>query len=127
MVIANRIFEDHVIYINCIFDWFVEYNIAIKGSKCFISYLLAIVLNQKVNVYGFSIIEDCFTILSKIAFPKNAQDLKRFLNITKHLEYYCKDYISVIKPLQKRKTQLLKGAFYKGRARFNFAVKSSFE
>lgn len=71
MVITNRTLKNHVIYINYIFDQFVEYNIIIKGSKCFISYSSAIILDQRVDIYSLLITKDRFTILSKITFPKN--------------------------------------------------------
>lgn len=99
MVIANCIFEDYVIYIGRVFNRFVEYNIVIKGSKCFIGYLSTIVLNQKVNAYSLFTHENRFIVLSKIAFPKNIWDLKHFLSIIGHFRYHYKDYASIIRSL----------------------------
>lgn len=127
IIITNRTLEDHIIHIDCIFNRFVEYNITIKNSKCFINYPSTIVLNQRINIYNLSTIKNRFAALSKIAFPKNTQDLKHFLSITGYFRYYYKDYANVIEHLQKRKIQLLKGRFYKSRAKFNFIVKSSFK
>lgn len=127
MIITNHTLKDYIIYINRIFDQFIKYNIIIKNSKYFINYLLAIILNQRVNVYSFSITKNRFAILSKIVFPKNAQNLKYFLDITGYFKHYYKDYANIIKPLQKRKTQLLKGTLYKCKVKLNFTIKSNFE
>jgi hypothetical protein len=57
IVIASKTLPDHLHYIKLVLSRFVEYNIAIKGSKCFFGYPSATVLDYKVDSLGISIIQ----------------------------------------------------------------------
>ena len=65
IVIASCIFEDYITYLKQAFTCLIKYNIAIKGKKCFISYLLAIILGYQVNSFKL------LTIKKKLAAIKN--------------------------------------------------------
>jgi len=50
------------------FSCLIEYNIAIKGKKCFISYLFAIVLRCYVNSFKLLTIEEKLAIIKNLLF-----------------------------------------------------------
>jgi len=59
----------------------VRYNIAIKGKKYFISYLLATVLRKKVNSFRLSITKEKLEAIIKLTFPKTIKELETYLGI----------------------------------------------
>jgi len=63
------------------FSCLVEYNITIKGKKCFIGYPLAIVLRYRINSFSLLIIKEKLAIIKKLLFLKNS---KGFRNILKY-------------------------------------------
>jgi len=65
------------------FSYLVKYNIAIKGKKCFISYLLAIILRYYINSFSLLIIKEKLIAIKKLLFLRIVKDLKIYLNIAK--------------------------------------------
>ena len=65
------------------FSCLVEYNIAIKGKKCFIGYLSAIVLRHYINSFSLSIIKEKLVTIKKLLFLRIVKDLEIYLGIAK--------------------------------------------
>jgi hypothetical protein len=65
------------------FSCLVEYNIAIKGKKCFIGYLFAIVLRCRVNSFKLLTIKEKLVIIKNLSFLYIIKDLKIYLDIAK--------------------------------------------
>ena len=65
------------------FSYLVKYNIAIKGKKCFISYLSAIVLRRYINSFSLLIIKEKLAIIKKLLFLRIAKDLEIYLGIAR--------------------------------------------
>jgi hypothetical protein len=65
------------------FSCLVEYNIIIKSKKCFIAYLLAIVLRYCVDSFSLLIIKEKLATIKKLLFLKIIKDLEIYLNIAK--------------------------------------------
>ena len=61
----------------------IRYNIIIKGKKYFISYLLVIVLDKKINSFKIFIIKEKLEAITKLVFLKIAKELKTYLEIAK--------------------------------------------
>ena len=68
IVIASYIFEDYIIYLKQAFTCLIEYNIAIKGKKCFISYSFAIILRRYINSFGLLIIKEKLATIKNLLF-----------------------------------------------------------
>ena len=83
IIITSYIFENYITYLKQAFTCLVEYNIAIKGKKCFISYLSAIILRRRVNSFSLLIIKEKLAIIKKLSFLRIVKDLKIYLSIAK--------------------------------------------
>jgi hypothetical protein len=77
----------------------VKYNIIIKRKKCFIRYLLAIVLGKKIDFFRISIIKEKLEAITKLAFPEIAKKLETYLEITRLLKNKVSFYIYISKLL----------------------------
>jgi hypothetical protein len=65
------------------FSCLVEYNIAIKGKKCFISYLFIIVLRHYINSFKLLIIEEKLAAIKNLSFLYIIKDLEIYLSIAR--------------------------------------------
>jgi hypothetical protein len=65
------------------FSCLVEYNIAIKGKKCFISYPFAIVLRYYINSFKLLTIKEKLTTIKNLSFLYIIKDLEIYLGIAK--------------------------------------------
>ena len=65
------------------FSCLVEYNITIKGKKCFIGYPLAIVFKHRIDSFSLLTIKEKLATIKKLLFLKIAKDLEIYLNIAK--------------------------------------------
>ena len=65
------------------FSCLIEYNIAIKGKKCFISYPFIIVLGHYINSFKLLTIKEKLAIIKNLSFLQIIKDLKIYLSIAK--------------------------------------------
>ena len=89
-------------------------------------YLLAIVLSQQVNFFGLSITKEKLKAIAKLFFSTTLKALKHYLGLTSYLWNYIPRYVAKAKPLQDRKTQLLKRALTSRPPHQTFATKEAF-
>ena len=65
------------------FSCLIEYNIAIKGKKCFISYLFITILKRYINSFKLLIIKEKLAIIKNLSFLQTIKDLEIYLSIAK--------------------------------------------
>jgi hypothetical protein len=65
------------------FSCLVEYNIAIKRKKYFISYLFIIILKCRVNSFKLLTIKEKLIAIKNLSFLRIIKDLKIYLSIAK--------------------------------------------
>lgn len=63
--------------------------------------------------------------ISRLAFPRTAHELERYLGMTGRLRKFIPAYVQLVLPLQNRKTFLFqRSPSHKGRARRGFATRT---
>jgi hypothetical protein len=77
-----------------------------------------------VDSLGLSSSDEKLKALSQLAFPRTLRQLESYLGLAGFLRSYIPHYAAVSKPLQKRKTALLKPSPMKGNARKAFSVRT---
>ncbi|TAQ83100.1 hypothetical protein B7494_g8576 [Chlorociboria aeruginascens] len=121
VIVASRTFDQHLQHLRQVFSILQDRHITVKPEKMFLGFPSAVVLGQKVTGLGLSTTEERLAAIRGLAFPKTLKDLETYLGMTGYLRQYIKDYAMISRPLENRKTLLLKLAPTKGRPRQNFS------
>ena len=127
IVIFSRTLEEHLSHLRQVFGKLVDVNVSIKPTKAFIGYPSVQLLGQKVDSFGLSTSEEKLRAIAKLQFPRTLRQLETYLGLTGWMREYVPFYAGVSKPLQKRKTALLKPAPKEGSARKAFASRTRIE
>ena len=127
MVISSRTLEEHINHLHVIFGLCRRKRISIKPSKAFIGFPNVQLLGQHVNSFGLTTAQEKLDAITKLDFPTKLKDLEKYLGMTNWLCQYIHFYAALAKPLQDRKTALLKNSPKKGNARKSFAARTSLQ
>ena len=120
IVVASRTLEEHLLHLNRVFETLVNAGICIKPVKAFIGYPSIELLGEHVDSMGLTTSEEKIRAISMLTFPNSLRKLETYLGLTCWLRKYVSMYAGISKPLQDRKTELLKDAPKSGSARKSF-------
>ncbi|TAQ84474.1 hypothetical protein B7494_g7190 [Chlorociboria aeruginascens] len=121
IIVASRTFEAHLEHLRTIFGILLHRHITVKAKKLFLGFPSALVLGQKVTALGLSTTEERLEAIRRLTFPQTLKHLETYLGMTGYLRQFIKDYAIISKPLEDRKTLLLKLAPSKGKPRQNYS------
>ena len=121
MVIFNQTLKEHTGHFHHVFNLFDKMNIALKPSKSYIGYPTVALLGQKVDNFGFNISVDKLEVIRTIKFPRKFKNIETYVGMTNYLRNYVPYYTQLVKPLQWRKTTLLRNSFIQNNARKAFS------
>ena len=127
IVVASRSLEEHLRHLNQIFETLINAGICIKPSKAYVGFPSVKLLGEHVNSLGLSTSEEKVRAISMLSFPNSLRKLEAYLGLTCWLRKYVSMYAGLSKPLQDRKTELLKDAPKSGTARKSFSARTRFE
>ena len=108
VVIFFKTLEKHVSHLRAIFDLFVKLNIFIKSNKTFFDYSNVQLLDQHVDFFDLSIVENKLKIINMLQFSRTLRELEIYLDMTNWLRQYISYYAQIEKSLKNRKINLLK-------------------
>ena len=130
VVIFFKTFEEHVSHLRAIFDLFVKLSIFIKSNKAFFDYSNVQLLDQHVDFFDLSIVENKLKIINMLRFSRTLRELEINFDMTNWLRQYISYYAQIEKSLKNRKINLLKLTFKSDNSRrvysTRIAVKTSF-
>lgn len=122
IVIFSRTLLDHIAHLRQVFSLFKRVGVALKPSKSFLGYPNVQLLGQRVDSFGLSTPAERLAAISKLIFPLTLSGLETYLGMTGYLREYVAWYAQIARPLQDRKTELLKPSPKGGRGRKSFAA-----
>jgi len=125
IVIYSKTLKEHLRHLSAIFSLFVKRGISIKPSKAFLGYPTVQLLGQKVSSLGLATDEEKLKAIACLTFPRTLKELETYLGLTGWLRQFVPHYAAVTKPLQERKTTLLKPAPKAGNPRKSYASRTS--
>lgn len=102
-------------------------GIYIKPVKVFINYLSIKLLGEHVDFIDLIISEEKIRIISILTFPNSLRKLETYLGLIYWLRKYVNMYVGISKPLQDRKTELLKDISKVGSTRKLFMSRMKFK
>ena len=108
IVVFSRTKKEHERHLRQIFEVLAENNISIKPTKAFIGYPSVSLLGQKIDSFGLTTAEEKLNAITKLRFPRTLRQLKAYLGLTEWMRDYIAHYADISKPLQNRKTELLR-------------------
>ena len=123
IVIHSRCLEDHVAHLRQVFRLLNDVNISINPAKAYVGYPSVQLLGQKVDSFGLSTAEDKLKAIAALSFPATLSQLETYLGLTGWLRNYVPHYAAITKPLQDRKTTLLKPSPKGGQERKNYSLR----
>lgn len=127
VVIHSATLEDHVKHLRAVFSLFAKYNISINPTKAFLGYPSVKLLGQKVDSFGLSTDEEKIRAIASLTFPHTLNALEHYLGLTGWLRQFVGHYAFLAKPLQDRKTELLKKAPRAGQQRQEYSRRTYIE
>ena len=126
IVVASRTLEEHLWHLDQVFKTLTQAGICIKPTKAFIGYPSIELLGEHVDSMGLTTSEEKIRAISMLTFPDSLRKLETYLGLTCWLRKYVRMYAGVSKPLQDRKTELLRDAPKSGSARKSFSSRTQF-
>ncbi|TAQ86585.1 hypothetical protein B7494_g5085 [Chlorociboria aeruginascens] len=127
VIVTSKTLAEHIDHLKTVLRIFQLRHITVKPEKIYLGFPSAVVLGQKVTALGLSTTAERLEAISRITFPTTLKNLETYLGITGYLRQFVKNYAIISKPLEDRKTALLKAAPAKGRPRQNFSLKTSLQ
>ena len=122
IIIFSKTLQEHLMHLRQVFTLFLRVGIALKPSKSFMGYPNVQLLGQRVDSFGLSTPQERLAAISKLKFPQTLTALETYLGMTGYLRNYIAWYAQIARPLQDRKTELLKPSPKGGRERKSFAA-----
>jgi len=120
-ITSSETLDDHIEHLRATFKALDDRDITLSGKKSFLGFPSVHVLGQLVDGLGLSTAEDKIEAIRAIQFPKSLKDLETYLGMTGWHRHHIGYYAQLAAPLQKRKTEALKGAPTAGHARKSHA------
>lgn len=120
VIIFSNLLKEYLNYFNVIFFLFYKWEITLKASKTYFEYFNISLLEQKIDSFELSMSSDKLKVIIDLTFSKTLKELKTYLKITNYLYNYVFCYVQKAKPLQAKKTKLLKYESIKSAVRKNF-------
>ena len=124
IVIFSKTLREHLSHLRQVFTLFKRVGVALKPPKSFMGYPNVQLLGQRVDSFGLSTPHERLAAISKIKFPLTLAALETYLGMTGYLRNYIAWYAQIARPLQNRKTELLKPSPKGGRERKSFSTKT---
>ena len=108
IVIFSKILKNHVKHLYQTFNTLNLNNIFLQLKKIFIDYSIVQLLNQKIDSFDLTTVEDKLRAIILLKFFKNFRQLKSYLGLTEFLRKYISHYVGIFKLLQIRKIELFR-------------------
>ena len=124
IVVFSRTKAEHEAHLRKVFSVLGKNNISIKPTKAFLGYPSVSLLDQKVDSLGLATSEEKLKAIAKLRFPRTLRQLETYLGLTGWLRDYIAHYAGISKPLQDRKTELLRNGPTAGSARRAYSSKT---
>ena len=122
IIIFSKTLQEHIQHLRQVFTLFRRAGVVLKPVKSFMGYPNVQLLGQRVDSFGLSTPQERLAAISKLRFPQTLAALETYLGMTGYLRNYIPWYAQVARPLQDRKTELLKPSPKGGRERKSFAA-----
>lgn len=124
IVVFSKTFEEHLKHLEEVFSILEKLGITLAPEKCFVGFHSVELLGHVVDRFGLYTQEQKVKAILDIQFPENLQQLENFIGITGYYRHFCERYARLIRPLQDRKTLLLKPAPTKKQARKQYCIRT---
>jgi hypothetical protein len=125
IVIFSKTLSEHLVHLRRIFTLFSKLRISLSPLKSYLGFPSIKLLGQRVDGLGLTTADEKLEALTKITFPFTLKELETYLGLSGWLRSYVPFYAQISKPLQDRKTALLKSAPQSGQARKNYSSKTT--
>lgn len=122
IIIASMTFDEHLNHLSTVLQRLQDIGIRLEPTKAFVGFPSVQLLGQRVDALGLSTPEEKLAAIRTLEFPRNLKQLEHYLGLTGCFRHYIDKYAHIIKPLQERKTRMLKGSPLKGPERRAFAT-----
>ncbi len=110
ITIFSSTLDEHIKHLHLIFQRLLEYNIKLNSLKAFLNFSSIALLSQHVDDFGLHAAKDKIAAILNWKFSVTLKALKIYLEFIEWLRDYVAWYAQKAKPLQQRKTLLLKSS-----------------
>jgi hypothetical protein len=125
VVIFSRLKEDHLKHVNEVLATLRRSGITLSPSKCYFGYSSIELLGHHVSRLGITTSAEKIKAMVEKAFPESLKLLECGLGLFNYYRRFIEKYAFIAKPLVELKTVGFRKSPLSGRARDNFAAKTS--
>jgi hypothetical protein len=123
-VVASSSLCEHLQHLELLLCRLEQYGIRLGPAKAFVGFPKVALLGHYVDAFGLSTPKEKLQAIAELKFPSTLQQLDTYLGMTGDLRHIIRNYAQRVKPLQDRKTLLLKGSPVAGRPRQQWALRT---
>ena len=109
IVVFSHTLEDHLRYLNELFQLLRSKGVSLAPTKSYLGYPSVTLLGQRVDSLGITTAEEKIQAITALKFPGTLRELETFLGLTGWLRSSIPRYAQRAQPLQDRKTRLTQG------------------
>ena len=99
VIVYSKTEEDHLQWLQVVFEWFHEHGLKLKPSKCSFLHKQITFLGHEVSADGMMPGNLNLKGISEMAPPANYTEVRRFLGMTGFFRRFIKNYTRIAKPL----------------------------
>ena len=105
IVIFLQMAEEHLHHVCIVFNWFREYNLKLKLSKCNFFRKEIIYLTHQVSKDGVQLSNSNLEVITECARPQTYTEVHVFLGLAGHYQRFIKGFACIAQPLSKYLTR----------------------
>jgi hypothetical protein len=124
IVIVADTLHEHIQRLHLVFAKLQEYGISLDPAKARIGFPSLTLLGKDVDSFGMTTKQEKLRAITSLEFPRTCKQLETYLGMTGHLRHYIDKYAAKAAPLQRRKTNLLKGCPSDGPSRKSWSLQT---
>ena len=99
VIVYSKTEEDHLRWLQAVFEWFHEHGLKLKPSKCHFLCKQITFLGHEVSADGMKPGNLNLKGIAEMAPPANYTEVRHFLGMTGFFQRFIKNYARIAKPL----------------------------
>jgi hypothetical protein len=109
IVMFSATFEEHLLHIHSVLSALANIGLTLNPDKCHVAHHSVKLLGHVVDRFSLSTMQEKTDAIANLNFPTTLRELEFFCDLSGFYRHFVARYAALCEPLQKLKTQLLKG------------------
>jgi hypothetical protein len=121
IVVFSSTFDEHLLHIRSVLSALADIGLTLNPDKCHVAHHSVKLLGHVVDRFGLSTMQEKTDAIANLNFPTTLRELEFFCGLSGFYRHFVARYAAICEPLQRLKTQLLRGCPREKRRRDAFS------